>query len=96
MLINQHLICLLGLATTDTDIRQDGRRRRTRRHIDRAHRTQVWVAMSDAPGATVSRKYFFHQRLKNPDSATNDIELQERLLDSCRKVSGLNLVGRVP
>jgi NAD(P)-dependent dehydrogenase (short-subunit alcohol dehydrogenase family) len=61
--------------------------------IDKAHRTQVWLATSHEPAATVSGKYFFHQKLRDPDPATNDIERQDRLLDLCRKLSGISLVG---
>lgn len=60
--------------------------------IDKAHRTQVWLATSDKPAATVSGRYFFHQKLRDPDPATNDIERQELLLDLCRKVSGTDLI----
>jgi NAD(P)-dependent dehydrogenase (short-subunit alcohol dehydrogenase family) len=56
--------------------------------IDKAHRTQVWLATSDEPAATVSGKYFFHQRLRDADPATKEIERQDLLLDLCRKVSG--------
>jgi NAD(P)-dependent dehydrogenase (short-subunit alcohol dehydrogenase family) len=59
--------------------------------LDKAHRTQVWLATSDDPAATVSGRYFFHQRLRDPDSATKDIERQEQLLDLCRSVSGIEL-----
>jgi NAD(P)-dependent dehydrogenase (short-subunit alcohol dehydrogenase family) len=61
--------------------------------IDKAHRTQVWLATSHKPAATVSGRYFFHQKLRDPDPATNDIERQELLLDLCRKVSGTDLIA---
>jgi NAD(P)-dependent dehydrogenase (short-subunit alcohol dehydrogenase family) len=61
--------------------------------IDKAHRTQVWLATSDEPAATVSGRYFLHQKLRDPDPATNDIERQDRLLDLCRELSGISLVG---
>jgi NAD(P)-dependent dehydrogenase (short-subunit alcohol dehydrogenase family) len=61
--------------------------------IDKAHRTQVWLATSDAPAATVSGRYFFHQKLRDPDPATKNIAAQDRLLDLCRKVSGISLAG---
>jgi NAD(P)-dependent dehydrogenase (short-subunit alcohol dehydrogenase family) len=60
--------------------------------IDKAHRTQVWLATSDAPAATVSGRYFFHQKLRDPDPATKDIERQDLLLDLCRRVSGTALI----
>jgi NAD(P)-dependent dehydrogenase (short-subunit alcohol dehydrogenase family) len=49
--------------------------------IDKAHRTQVWLATSDQPAAAVSGRYFFHQRLRDPDPATKDVERQDLLLD---------------
>src|SRR5271166_1565761 len=44
--------------------------------IDKAHRTQVWLATSDEPAAIVSGKYFFHQKLRDPDPATKDTDRQ--------------------
>jgi NAD(P)-dependent dehydrogenase (short-subunit alcohol dehydrogenase family) len=61
--------------------------------IDKAHRTQVWLATSDEAAATVSGKYFFHQKLRDPDPATKDIERQNLLLDLCSKVSGTTLAA---
>ena len=59
--------------------------------IDKAHRTQVWLATSDEPAAMVSGQYFFHQRRRDPDPATSDIERQNLLIALCRKVSGIGL-----
>jgi hypothetical protein len=59
--------------------------------IDKAHRTQVWLATSDQPAAAVSGRYFFHQKLRDPDPTTKDVERQDLLLDLCRKVSGITL-----
>jgi hypothetical protein len=61
--------------------------------LDKAHRTQVWLAASDEPAATVSGKYFFHQKLRDPDPATRDVERQSMLLDLCRRVSGTALTS---
>jgi hypothetical protein len=36
--------------------------------IDKAHRTQVWLATSNEPAATVSGSYFFHQKATRPRS----------------------------
>jgi hypothetical protein len=60
--------------------------------IDKAHRTQVWLATSDEAAATVSGKYFFLQKLRDRDPATKDIERQNLLLDLCQKLSGTALV----
>jgi NAD(P)-dependent dehydrogenase (short-subunit alcohol dehydrogenase family) len=59
--------------------------------IDQAHRTQVWLATSDEPAAAVSGRYFFHQKLRDPDPTTKDVERQSLLLDLCYKASGTAL-----
>ena len=48
--------------------------------LDQAHRTQVWLAVSDEPAATVTGEYFYHQKLRSPHPATRDSERQEKLL----------------
>ena len=35
--------------------------------IDQAHRTQVWLAVSDDPAARVTGKYFYHMRPRTPN-----------------------------
>ena len=59
--------------------------------IDKAHRTQVWLATSDEPAATVSGRYFFHQKLRDPGPSRKDVERQSQVLDLCHKVSGTAL-----
>jgi NAD(P)-dependent dehydrogenase (short-subunit alcohol dehydrogenase family) len=59
--------------------------------LDLAHRTQVWLAVSDDPAATVSGGYFYHMKRKEPLPATGDVSLQERLLDFCSRVTGVEL-----
>jgi NAD(P)-dependent dehydrogenase (short-subunit alcohol dehydrogenase family) len=44
--------------------------------LDKGHRTQVWLATSDEPAAIVSGQYFFHQKLRDPDPATKDVDRQ--------------------
>jgi hypothetical protein len=46
------------------------------------------LATSDEPAAAVSGRYFFHQKLRDPDPTTKDVERQSLLLDLCQKVSG--------
>jgi NAD(P)-dependent dehydrogenase (short-subunit alcohol dehydrogenase family) len=53
--------------------------------------TQAWLAVSDAPAATVTAQYFFHQRLHDVHPQTHDRGLQEALVDYCAKVSGVAL-----
>jgi NAD(P)-dependent dehydrogenase (short-subunit alcohol dehydrogenase family) len=59
--------------------------------LDQAHRTQVWLAVSDDAAATVSGEYFYHMNRKDPLPATRDGSLQDRLLDFCSRVTGVEL-----
>jgi NAD(P)-dependent dehydrogenase (short-subunit alcohol dehydrogenase family) len=59
--------------------------------LDAAHRTQVWLAVSNDPNATVTGKYFYHMRLRAPSPVTHDPELQDRLLAECKRLSGVDL-----
>jgi NAD(P)-dependent dehydrogenase (short-subunit alcohol dehydrogenase family) len=61
--------------------------------LDQAHRTQVWLAVSDDPAARVSGKYFHHMRQRAPDPRTVSIELQDRLIDECERLSGVRPPG---
>jgi NAD(P)-dependent dehydrogenase (short-subunit alcohol dehydrogenase family) len=60
--------------------------------LDKAHRTQVWLAVSDDPAATVTGEYFYHQKLRSPDPGTRDPERQEKLLRFCEQRSGVKLL----
>ncbi len=57
--------------------------------LDAAHRTQVWLATSDDPAATVTGQYFYHMRLRKPNSAAHDAARQEKLLAECQRLSGV-------
>jgi NAD(P)-dependent dehydrogenase (short-subunit alcohol dehydrogenase family) len=59
--------------------------------LDQAHRTQVWLAVSDDPEARVTGKYFRYLRERAPDPRTASIELQDRLIAECEKLSGAPL-----
>jgi NAD(P)-dependent dehydrogenase (short-subunit alcohol dehydrogenase family) len=59
--------------------------------LQQAHLTQAWLAVSDHPRARVSGHYFYHQQLKEVNRAAQDPELQDRLLDYCRDLSGCAL-----
>ena len=59
--------------------------------LDQAHRTQVWLAVSDDPAALVSGEYFYHMQKRQPLPATRDASVQDRLLDFCSRVTGLQL-----
>jgi NAD(P)-dependent dehydrogenase (short-subunit alcohol dehydrogenase family) len=59
--------------------------------LDAAHRTQVWLAVSHDPAATVTGKYFFHMRQRTPNPSTHDARRQDALLDACRRLSGVEM-----
>ena len=62
--------------------------------LDAAHRTQVWLAVSDDPAATVTGGYFYHMRQRPPSAATRDTDRQERLLQACQRFSGVELPAK--
>jgi NAD(P)-dependent dehydrogenase (short-subunit alcohol dehydrogenase family) len=53
--------------------------------------TQVWLAVSDDPTATVTGGYFYHQQPRDVHPAARSVELQDRLLDSCAELTGVVL-----
>ncbi len=59
--------------------------------LGQAHLTQAWLAVSGDPEVRVSRRYFYHQRPRDVNPAAEDKDLQDRLLDHCRDLSGVAL-----
>ena len=59
--------------------------------LDQGHRTQVWLAVSDDPQATVTGEYFYHLKRRKPAGATRDPALQDKLLSACARLSGVSL-----
>jgi NAD(P)-dependent dehydrogenase (short-subunit alcohol dehydrogenase family) len=59
--------------------------------LDAAHRTQVWLAVSNDAAARVSGRYFYHLRPCSPHPAVFDVERQEKLIDACYRFSGVGL-----
>ena len=53
--------------------------------------TQVWLATSDDPAATVTGSYFYHQRPRQTHPAASSLEVQEGLLEACGNLSGVEL-----
>ncbi|MGA7778137.1 MAG: SDR family NAD(P)-dependent oxidoreductase [Paraburkholderia sp.] len=56
-----------------------------------APKTQVWLAVSDEPAATVNGEYFYHQKLRAPEPIVYDESVQTRLLEACERYSGIRL-----
>jgi hypothetical protein len=59
--------------------------------MDQAHRTQVWLAVSDDAAARVSGEYFYHLRRRAPNPVSRDAALQDRLIEACQRLSGIAL-----
>ncbi|HEY1779106.1 MAG TPA: SDR family NAD(P)-dependent oxidoreductase [Roseiarcus sp.] len=59
--------------------------------IAQAHLTQAWLATSDDPAALTAGGYFFHLKQREPNPQAGDIALQDRLVDICREISGIEL-----
>jgi len=53
--------------------------------------TQAWLAVSDDPVATVTGRYFYHQKLHDVHAATRDVRVQEQLLAYCASLTGVAL-----
>jgi NAD(P)-dependent dehydrogenase (short-subunit alcohol dehydrogenase family) len=53
--------------------------------------TQVWLAVSEDPKATVSGRYFYHQRARECHPAASDVATQEGLLGICEHLTGVAL-----
>jgi NAD(P)-dependent dehydrogenase (short-subunit alcohol dehydrogenase family) len=59
--------------------------------LNQGHLTQAWLAVSDDPDALKTSRYLYHQRPAQEHPAVRDTGLQDRLLDYCRDVSGIEL-----
>jgi NAD(P)-dependent dehydrogenase (short-subunit alcohol dehydrogenase family) len=59
--------------------------------LDKAHRTQVWLAVSDDPAAMVTGEYFYHMQRRAPNPAARDSKRQDELLLACQRFSGIEL-----
>jgi hypothetical protein len=57
--------------------------------LEAGRRTQVWLASSDEPAAKVTGEYFFHSNPRAPLPTTHNVGLQEKLLESCERFSGV-------
>jgi hypothetical protein len=53
--------------------------------------TQIWLATSDDPDATVTGHYFKRRRSLRANAQAYDTELQDRLLAACAELSGVDL-----
>jgi NAD(P)-dependent dehydrogenase (short-subunit alcohol dehydrogenase family) len=61
--------------------------------LEAAHKTQVWLATSDEPGARVTGQYFYHMKRRASEPAAASTAVQERLLAECARLSGVPFPG---
>ncbi|MGC1372792.1 MAG: SDR family NAD(P)-dependent oxidoreductase [Candidatus Sulfotelmatobacter sp.] len=61
--------------------------------LTEGYRTQAWLAASNDAAATVTGEYFYHMRPREPHPAARDIETQEKLIEACKRFSGVELQG---
>jgi NAD(P)-dependent dehydrogenase (short-subunit alcohol dehydrogenase family) len=59
--------------------------------LEAAPKTQVWLATSEDPEATVTGEYFYHQRPRRPLPAARDPDVQNRLLAACAELSRISV-----
>ena len=59
--------------------------------INQAHLTQAWLATSDDAEAKTTGGYFYHLKRREPNSEAREISVQDRLIDICQEISGINM-----
>jgi hypothetical protein len=59
--------------------------------MDKAHRTQAWLAVSDDAAARASGDYFYHQRHRAANPEASNLALQDRFLRRCEELSGVGI-----
>jgi NAD(P)-dependent dehydrogenase (short-subunit alcohol dehydrogenase family) len=57
--------------------------------------TQIWLAVSEEPGANVSGRYFYRQRTRPAHAAASDVTVQDAFLAECEKLTGVRLPTEV-
>jgi NAD(P)-dependent dehydrogenase (short-subunit alcohol dehydrogenase family) len=58
-------------------------------NLQKGYETQVWLAVSADRHATVSGRYFHHEKEARYNPEADDVELQERFLSSCEEITGV-------
>lgn len=51
--------------------------------------TQAWLAVSTDPAAMVNGGYFYHQKPREVHAAARRVEVQEKFLSECARLSGI-------
>ena len=53
--------------------------------------TQVWLAISEDPGAKVSGRYFYRKRTQPAHAAASEVPFQDAFLAACERLTGIRL-----
>jgi hypothetical protein len=53
--------------------------------------TQVWLAVTEDPGAKVSGRYFYRKRTQPAHVAASDVHIQDEFLAACEQLTGVRL-----
>lgn len=61
--------------------------------LEEGPKTQAWLAVSNDGAALVSGQYFYHQKPRSYLPVVRDMDVQERLLAACERLSGIALPG---
>ena len=61
--------------------------------LEKGTETQVWLAVSNEPGALVSGRYFYHKRQRAAHPGASDPTVQNGFLDFCEQLTGVKLAA---
>jgi hypothetical protein len=59
--------------------------------FDMGYLTQIWLASSEEPAATVSGRYWHHRRLQAPAREVSDAAFQDQLSARLADLTGVSL-----
>jgi len=63
--------------------------------LEQGAATQVWLAVSEDPGAKVSGRYFYRKRTQPAHAAASDVTVQDAFLAACEQLTGVRLESAV-
>jgi NAD(P)-dependent dehydrogenase (short-subunit alcohol dehydrogenase family) len=63
--------------------------------LEQGAATQVWLAISEDPGAKVSGRYFYRKRAQPAHAAASDVTVQDAFLAACEQLTGVRLPTEV-
>lgn len=58
--------------------------------LAKGYQTQAWLAVSEEQAARVSGDYFYHMKPHRYNSAADDVNLQDRFVEVCEKLTGID------